>query len=77
MVKAKTLLGSLLVLLVLGSVYSWSLFNSPLAAKYELDLNVIAFTFGIMTLFIAIGSSSSGFLKLKLGMPNVVALSAV
>lgn len=77
MVKAKTLLGSLLVLLVLGSVYSWSLFNSPLAAKYELDLNVIAFTFGIMTLFIAIGSSSSGFLKLKLGMQNVVALSAV
>ena len=49
MVKAKTLLGSLLVLLVLGSVYSWSLFNSPLAAK----------------------------LKLKLGMQNVVALSAV
>ena len=77
MVKAKTLLGSLLVLLVLGSVYSWSLFNSPLAAKYEIDLNVIAFTFGIMTLFIAIGSSSSGFLKLKLGMQNVVALSAV
>lgn len=77
MVKIKTLLGSLLVLLVLGSVYSWSLFNSPLASKYNLDLNVIAFTFGIMTLFIAIGSSSSGFLKLKLGMQNVVALSAV
>lgn len=77
MVKIKTLLGSLLVLLVLGSVYSWSLFNSPLSSKFGLDLNIIAFTFGIMTLFIAIGSSSSGFLKLRLGMQNVVALSAI
>ena len=76
MVKAKTLIGSLLVLLVLGSVYSWSLFNLPLTDKYGLDISSIAFTFGIMTLFIAIGSSSSGFLKLKLGMQNVVALSA-
>ena len=58
MVKIKTLVGSLLVLLVLGSVYAWSLFNLPLSSKYELDIDAIAFTFGIMTLFIAIGSSS-------------------
>lgn len=77
MVKIKTLVGSLLVLLVLGSVYAWSLFNLPLSSKYELDIDAIAFTFGIMTLFIAIGSSSSGFLKLRIGMQNVVALSAV
>ena len=77
MVKLKTLIGSLLVLLVLGSVYAWSLFNLPLSSKYELDIDAIAFTFGIMTLFIAIGSSSSGFLKLRIGMQNVVALSAV
>ena len=77
MVKIKTLIGSLLVLLVLGSVYAWSLFNLPLSSKYELEIDAIAFTFGIMTLFIAIGSSSSGFLKLRIGMQNVVALSAV
>lgn len=77
MVKIKTLIGSLLVLLALGSVYAWSLFNLPLSSKYELDIDAIAFTFGIMTLFIAIGSSSSGFLKLRIGMQNVVALSAV
>lgn len=77
MVKIKTLIGSLLVLLVLGSVYAWSLFNLPLSTKYELDISAVAFTFGIMTLFIAVGSSSSGFLKLRIGMQNVVALSAV
>ena len=77
MVKIKTLIGSLLVLLALGSVYAWSLFNLPLSEKYELDISAIAFTFGIMTLFLAIGSSSSGFLKLRIGMQNVVALSAV
>lgn len=77
MVQIKTLIGSLLVLLVLGSVYAWSLFNLPLSSKYGLDIDAVAFTFGIMTLFIAIGSSSSGFLKLRLGMQNVVAISAV
>ena len=77
MVQIKTLIGSLLVLLALGSVYAWSLFNLPLSDKFELDIGAIAFTFGIMTLFLAIGSSSSGFLKLRIGMQNVVALSAV
>lgn len=77
MVKLKTLVGSLLVLLALGSVYSWSLFNLPLAEKYEAQIGSVAFTFGIMTLFLAIGSSLSGFLKLKIGLQNTVALSAV
>lgn len=77
MVQIKTLIGSLLVLLALGSVYAWSLFNLPLSDKYDLDISAIAFTFGIMTLFLAIGSSSSGFLKLRIGMQNVVALSSV
>ena len=77
MVQTKTLIGSLLVLLALGTVYAWSLFNLPLSQKYNLDIGVIAFTFGIMTLFIAVGSLCSGFLKLRIGMTNVVALSAV
>lgn len=77
MVQTKTLIGSLLVLLALGTVYAWSLFNLPLSQKYNLDIDVIAFTFGIMTLFIAVGSLCSGFLKLRIGMTNVVALSAV
>lgn len=77
MVKLKTLVGSLLVLLALGSVYSWSLFNLPLSEKYDAQIGSVAFTFGIMTLFLAIGSSLSGFLKLKISMQNTVALSAV
>lgn len=77
MVKLKTLLGSLLILLALGSVYSWSLFNLPLAEKFNADIGSVAFSFGIMTLFLAIGSSLSGFLKLKIGLQNTVALSAV
>lgn len=77
MVQIKTLIGSLLVLLALGTLYAWSLFNLPLSQKYGLDIDVIAFTFGIMTLFLALGSLSSGFLKLRIGIQNVVALSAV
>lgn len=77
MTKFKTLAGSMLILLALGSVYAWSLFNSPLADKFGAEVNIIAFTFGIMTLFIAAGSSGSGFLKLRLGMRNVIILSAV
>ncbi len=77
MLKFVTLCGSMLILLALGSVYAWSLFNTPLALKLGQEVNTVAMTFGIMTVFIAIGSSVSGFLKLRLGMNNVVILSAV
>lgn len=77
MQKFKTLFGSILILLSLGSVYAWSLFNSPLAQQFGLEVNTVAFTFGIMTLFIATGSLCSGFLKLRLGINNVIVLSSV
>ncbi|SPT67695.1 Inner membrane protein yhjX [Anaerobiospirillum thomasii] len=74
--KYKTLIGSLLALLALGSVYAWSLFNRPLADKFDTDLGNVAFTFGVMSLALAIGGSISGQLKLKIGITNVVILSA-
>lgn len=77
MQKFKTLFGSILILLSLGSVYAWSLFNSPLAEKFGLEVNSVAFTFGIMTLFIATGSLCSGFLKLRIGINPVIVLSSV
>ena len=74
--KYKTLLGSLLALLALGSVYAWSLFNQPLALKFNTDLSNVAFTFGVMSLALAVGGSISGQLKLKIGITNVVILAA-
>ena len=76
MAAMKTLFGSLLVLLALGSVYAWSLFNLPFSQKFGNTVNAVAFTFGLLALFLACGSSVSGFLKLRIGIQNVVALSA-
>ncbi len=75
--KYKTLIGSLLILAVLGSVYAWSLFNKPLAEHFQTDISQVAFTFGVMSLALAVGASVAGFLKLRIGITNVVILSAV
>lgn len=74
--RYKTLIGSVLVLLALGSVYTWSLFNLPLSQKFGSDINSVAFTFGLMSMSLAIGASVSGVLKVKLGIKNVIILAA-
>lgn len=74
--KFKTLIGSVLVLLALGSIYTWSLFNLPLSEKLGTSLNSVAFTFGLMSLSLAIGASISGILKVKIGIKNVIVLAA-
>lgn len=77
MEKYKTLIGSLLIELALGSVYAWSLFNLPLAGKFHDEVSSVSFTFGLLTLFLAIGSSIAGSLKNRIGLRAVVALSAI
>lgn len=74
--RYKTLIGSLLSLLILGSVYAWSLFNMPLAKKLDVSVGEVALTFGLLSLALAAGASISGQLKNKIGIKNVVILAA-
>ncbi len=67
----KTLIGTVLAQFALGSVYTWSLFNAPLATQLGEPVNQVAFTFGIMTLALAIASSVSGHLQTRFGVRRV------
>ena len=38
-------LGTVIVQMGLGTIYTWSLFNQPLVSKYGWSLNAVAITF--------------------------------
>ncbi|MEL0657512.1 MFS transporter [Psychromonas arctica] len=69
--KWLTLIGTVIAQFALGSVYTWSLFNSPLAEKINEPVSQIAFSFGILSLALAFASSISGKLQDRFGVKNV------
>ena len=40
-------LGTIIVQIGLGTIYTWSLFNQPLVSKFGWNLNAVAITFSI------------------------------
>jgi OFA family oxalate/formate antiporter-like MFS transporter len=49
-----TLLGTIITQFALGSVYTWSLFNSSLSAKLDEPVSQVAFSFGLLSLGLAL-----------------------
>ncbi|RQH00595.1 OFA family MFS transporter [Paraburkholderia dinghuensis] len=71
------LLGTLVAQLVLGSIYTWSLFNQPLVTQFGWPLGKVALTFAFTTVFLALGASASGPLERKFGIRKTVIGSAI
>ncbi len=69
--KWRTLLGTIIAQFALGSVYTWSLFNAPLATKLNQPISQVAFSFGILSLALAVASSLSGKLQERFGVRYV------
>ncbi|MBD1577340.1 MULTISPECIES: MFS transporter [Vibrio] len=70
-VRLWTLLGTILTQFALGSVYTWSLFNAPLAKQLDQPVSQVAFSFGILSLSLAVASSLSSKLQAKFGVRKV------
>lgn len=66
------LLGTVLLQFSIGAIYSWSLFNQPLAEKFGWQESEIVFTFGITVFMFAFATLFSGPLQDKIG-PKIVA----
>ncbi|MFB4360886.1 MFS transporter [Pantoea sp. BS_8] len=66
-----TLIGTVITQLALGSVYTWSLFNGQLAQKLDAPVSQIAFSFGLLSLGLAISSSLAGKLQERFGVRKV------
>jgi len=75
--KWLTLIGTVMAQFALGSVYTWSLFNSPLANKINEPISQVAFSFGILSLALAFASSISGKLQERFGVRNVTIAAGV
>lgn len=72
-----TFVGTLLAQFGLGSVYTWSLFNAPFAAKLHSTIPNVAFTFGILCLGLAVASCFAGKLQDKFGVKAVTIVAAI
>ncbi len=66
-----TLTGTVITQFALGSVYTWSLFNGQLSQKLDAPVSQVAFSFGLLSLGLAIASSLAGKLQERFGVRNV------
>lgn len=72
-----TLAGTIVTQFALGSVYTWSLFNSSLSQKLDAPISQVAFSFGLLSLGLALSSSVAGKLQERFGVKRVTMASGV
>lgn len=66
-----TLIGTIITQFALGSVYTWSLFNGQLSMKLDTTISQVAFSFGLLSLGLALASSVAGKLQERFGVRHV------
>ena len=72
-----TLIGTIITQFALGSVYTWSLFNAPLSDKLGQPVSQVAFSFGLLSLGLALSSSVAGKLQERFGVKRVTIASGI
>lgn len=72
-----TLIGTIITQFALGSVYTRSLFNGALSAKLGAPVSQVAFSFGLLSLGLAISSSVAGKLQERFGVKRVTMASGI
>jgi len=72
-----TLVGTIITQFALGSVYTWSLFNSSLSEKLGEPVSQVAFSFGLLSLGLALSSSVAGKLQERFGVKRVTIASGL
>lgn len=66
-------MGSLIMQLSLGAIYTWSLFNKPLVEKFGWDASATVFTFSVTLVFFALSVIVAGRIQDKIGPRKVAA----
>jgi len=69
--------GTIIVQMGLGSIYTWSLFNQPLVELFHWKLNSVAFTFSITSLALALSTLFAGKLQDKLGIRRLIGIAGI
>lgn len=69
--RAYVLMGTVLCMFALGTIYTWSLFNQPLSEKFHWKVEDVAFTFAITSIALSTASLASGKLEELFGVRKV------
>lgn len=76
-IRITTLIGTIMAQFALGSVYTWSLFNAGIAEQLGVPVDNVAFSFGILSLALALASSLSGKMQERFGVKRVTIAAGV
>ncbi|UTI44125.1 OFA family MFS transporter [Niallia sp. RD1] len=70
-------IGTIIVQMGLGTIYTWSLFNQPLVDKFGWDLSATAITFSITSFALAYATLFAGKIQDKLGLRRLIAFAGI
>lgn len=75
--RLPVIFGTVLVMIGLGTIYTWSLFNQPLADQYGHEVSSVAITFSIMSFALSISTIPASKIQQKLGIRGLLILSSI
>ncbi|PEB51751.1 oxalate/formate antiport family MFS transporter [Bacillus pseudomycoides] len=70
-------LGTIIIQIGLGTIYTWSLFNQPLVSKFGWELQAVAITFSITSFSLSFSTLFAGKLQQKIGLRKLVAIAGI
>jgi len=70
-------IGTIIVQMGLGTIYTWSLFNQPLVDKFGWDLSATAITFSITSFALAFATLFAGKIQDKWGLRRLIAFAGI
>ncbi|MGV2881876.1 L-lactate MFS transporter [Paenibacillus taichungensis] len=70
-------LGTIIVQMGLGTIYTWSLFNQPLSDRFGWDVSSVAITFSITSFALAFATLFAGRLQERWGLRRLIRVAGV
>jgi len=70
-------LGTIIVQMGLGTIYTWSLFNQPLADRFGWNVSSVAITFSITSFALAFATLFAGRLQDRMGLRRLIRIAGV
>lgn len=70
-------LGTIIVQMGLGTIYTWSLFNQPLSDRFGWDVSSVAITFSITSFALAFATLFAGRLQERWGLQRLIRVAGV
>ncbi|MFC3885463.1 OFA family MFS transporter [Bacillus songklensis] len=70
-------LGTVIVQMGLGTIYTWSLFNQPLVERFDWELSSVAITFSITSFALAVSTLFAGKLQDKWGIRRLIGCAGI